>query len=102
MVGISGLVGGQDRRSARDNTQPDHVASYASQHKKGLLPIDIQKEGWSSMSFLFLETAIKGTRYTPYFTSIIPSIEKELAFLKPLLDLVDQIIVINRASHSLN
>jgi hypothetical protein len=27
------------------------VASYASQHKKGLLSIDIQKAGWFSTSF---------------------------------------------------
>jgi hypothetical protein len=32
----------------------------------------------------------------------MPSIEKELALLEPPLDLVNQIIIINRASHLLN
>jgi hypothetical protein len=32
----------------------------------------------------------------------MPSIGKELALLEPPLDLVDQIIAANRASHSLN
>jgi hypothetical protein len=33
---------------------------------------------------------------------LIPGIEKELALLKPPLDLVNQIITINKASYLLN
>jgi hypothetical protein len=60
-------IGGQESEVSTGQYPADHVASYASQHKKGL-PVDrSSKEGRSSISFSVLDTAIKGTRYTPYF-----------------------------------
>jgi hypothetical protein len=45
----------------------NYVASYASQHKKGL-PIDrSSRKAGTPLVFLVLDTVIEGTRYTPYF-----------------------------------
>ena len=61
MVGIEG----QESEVSTGQYPANHVASYASQHKKGL-PIDrSSRKAGPPLVFLFLETAIEGTRYTP-------------------------------------
>jgi hypothetical protein len=60
-------IGGQESEVSTGQYPADHVASYASQHKRGLSIDRSSKAGWYSISFSVLDTAIEGTRYTPYF-----------------------------------